>query len=138
MIPPRPHLHPSPLKCESLIHLFPGPYFPFPRIRNSSSPLFLFLVYLLVLATLPLATRILRSLPYEGLTSLTRSFSQPVQKEANFSMAWRSSGATNAALIENLAANGLIKSGRVKEAMLAVSYLSYLYSAHFPAPIFEP
>ena len=36
------------------------------------------------------------------------------------SMAWRSSGATNAALITNLAANGLIKSERVKEAMLKV------------------
>ena len=35
-------------------------------------------------------------------------------------MAWRSSGTTNASLIENLSANGLIKSARVKGAMLAV------------------
>ncbi|KAF2800812.1 protein-L-isoaspartate O-methyltransferase [Melanomma pulvis-pyrius CBS 109.77] len=35
-------------------------------------------------------------------------------------MAWRSSGATNEALIANLAENGLIDSNRVKEAMLKV------------------
>ncbi|KAF2663591.1 PCMT-domain-containing protein [Microthyrium microscopicum] len=35
-------------------------------------------------------------------------------------MAWRSSGATNTALIENLFSNGLIKSIRVKDAMLNV------------------
>lgn len=35
-------------------------------------------------------------------------------------MAWRSSGATNEALIANLARNGLIESDRVKEAMLKV------------------
>jgi protein-L-isoaspartate(D-aspartate) O-methyltransferase len=35
-------------------------------------------------------------------------------------MAWRSSGATNKALIENLERNGLIKSQRVKDAMLQV------------------
>lgn len=35
-------------------------------------------------------------------------------------MAWRSSGATNEALIENLAQHGLINSERVKQAMLGV------------------
>lgn len=35
-------------------------------------------------------------------------------------MAWRSSGATNEALIENLSQNGLIHSERVKKAMLGV------------------
>lgn len=37
-------------------------------------------------------------------------------------MAWRSSGSSNAALINNLAANGLINSDRVKNAMLNVRY----------------
>ena len=40
----------------------------------------------------------------------------------SISMAWRSSGATNEALIENLAQNGLISSERVKKAMLGVSH----------------
>ena len=35
-------------------------------------------------------------------------------------MAWMSTGSTNAALIKNLASNGLITSERVKNAMLAV------------------
>lgn len=35
-------------------------------------------------------------------------------------MAWRSSGDSNESLITNLARNGLIKSDRVKEAMLKV------------------
>lgn len=35
-------------------------------------------------------------------------------------MAWRSSGPTNEALIANLRRNGLIRSERVKEAMLKV------------------
>lgn len=37
-------------------------------------------------------------------------------------MAWRSSGATNEALIENLARNGLITQPRVKQAMLSVPF----------------
>ncbi|KAF2000992.1 protein-L-isoaspartate O-methyltransferase [Amniculicola lignicola CBS 123094] len=40
-------------------------------------------------------------------------------------MAWRSSGATNQALIENLARNGLIEDDRVKEAMLKVDRAHY-------------
>ncbi|KAK5707445.1 hypothetical protein LTR17_020682 [Elasticomyces elasticus] len=40
-------------------------------------------------------------------------------------MAWRSSGATNEALIENLARNGLIKQDRVKKAMLGVDRAHY-------------
>ena len=35
-------------------------------------------------------------------------------------MAWRSSGPSNEALIENLSRNGLITSERVKNAMLSV------------------
>ncbi|KAI9844481.1 MAG: hypothetical protein M1837_005564 [Sclerophora amabilis] len=40
-------------------------------------------------------------------------------------MAWRSSGVSNAALINNLASNGLIKSDRVKNAMLGVDRAHY-------------
>ncbi|KAK5699933.1 hypothetical protein LTR97_006067 [Elasticomyces elasticus] len=40
-------------------------------------------------------------------------------------MAWRSSGATNEALIENLARNGLIKQERVKKAMVGVDRAHY-------------
>ncbi|KAI7584676.1 hypothetical protein KC343_g19768, partial [Hortaea werneckii] len=40
-------------------------------------------------------------------------------------MAWRSSGASNQALIENLASNGLITQGRVKQAMLGVDRAHY-------------
>ncbi|KAK5716734.1 hypothetical protein LTR15_009626 [Elasticomyces elasticus] len=40
-------------------------------------------------------------------------------------MAWRSSGATNEALIENLARNGLIKQERVKKAMNGVDRAHY-------------
>lgn len=48
-------------------------------------------------------------------------------------MAWRSSGATNEALIENLAQNGLITSERVKKAMLGVRLIS-----PFPLHSYEP
>ncbi|EME39883.1 hypothetical protein DOTSEDRAFT_137927 [Dothistroma septosporum NZE10] len=40
-------------------------------------------------------------------------------------MAWRSSGTTNASLIDNLSANGLITSERVKNAMKAVDRAHY-------------
>ncbi|QDS71447.1 hypothetical protein FKW77_003697 [Venturia effusa] len=40
-------------------------------------------------------------------------------------MAWRSSGATNKDLINNLFKNGLIKSPRIKDAMLAVDRAHY-------------
>ncbi|TID14048.1 Eukaryotic translation initiation factor 3 subunit E [Venturia nashicola] len=40
-------------------------------------------------------------------------------------MAWRSSGATNKDLINNLFNNGLIKNSRVKDAMLAVDRAHY-------------
>lgn len=43
-------------------------------------------------------------------------------------MAWRSSGATNEALIENLSQNGLIHSERVKQAMLGVHH--YILHVH--------
>ncbi|KAJ9620948.1 hypothetical protein H2203_007534 [Taxawa tesnikishii (nom. ined.)] len=53
-------------------------------------------------------------------------------------MAWRSSGATNEALIENLAQNGLITSERVKKAMLGVDRAHYAPAAPYqdsPQPI---
>ncbi|KAK5256101.1 protein-L-isoaspartate O-methyltransferase [Cryomyces antarcticus] len=40
-------------------------------------------------------------------------------------MAWRCSGSTNAALVNNLAANGLINSERVKQAMMGVDRAHY-------------
>ena len=40
-------------------------------------------------------------------------------------MAWRSSGASNEALVENLSNHGLIHSPRVKQAMLGVSSYSH-------------
>ncbi|KAI9822926.1 MAG: hypothetical protein M1832_002951 [Thelocarpon impressellum] len=50
-------------------------------------------------------------------------------------MAWRSSGSTNATLIENLYINGLIKSPRVKDAMLAVDRAHFAPTApHQDAP----
>ena len=49
-------------------------------------------------------------------------------------MAWMSGGSTNAALIKNLASNGLITSERVKTAMLAVSPdQSYTFSSATPS-----
>lgn len=39
-------------------------------------------------------------------------------------MAWQSSGDTNEALVTNLASNKLIKSDRVKDAMLKVGSLN--------------
>jgi len=53
-------------------------------------------------------------------------------------MAWLSSGATNAALITNLANHGLIKSSRVKEAMLRVDRAHYAPGSPYrdsPEPI---
>jgi protein-L-isoaspartate(D-aspartate) O-methyltransferase len=53
-------------------------------------------------------------------------------------MAWRSSGPTNAALIGNLASNGLITTDRVKQAMLAVDRGHYAPSQPYedsPQPI---
>jgi len=41
-------------------------------------------------------------------------------------MAWRSSGSSNEALIENLSRNGLITSERVKRAMLSVQTMTHL------------
>ncbi|KAF1825102.1 protein-L-isoaspartate O-methyltransferas-like protein [Dissoconium aciculare CBS 342.82] len=46
-------------------------------------------------------------------------------------MAWRSSGATNAALVENMARNGLITSSRVKQAMLRVDRAHYTEQAPY-------
>ncbi|KAI9802756.1 MAG: hypothetical protein M1826_005048 [Phylliscum demangeonii] len=46
-------------------------------------------------------------------------------------MAWRSSGTSNAALIANLASNGLIKSERVRRAMLGVDRAHYAPAAAY-------
>lgn len=46
-------------------------------------------------------------------------------------MAWRSSGATNEALIENLYRNGLVKADRVKQAMLGVDRGHYAPAAPY-------
>lgn len=63
------------------------------------------------------------TLPF--LTKLTRiirgpSTSLQAPSTRSHSMAWRSSGSSNEALITNLERNGLIESDRVKEAMLKV------------------
>ncbi|KAF2660699.1 protein-L-isoaspartate O-methyltransferase [Lophiostoma macrostomum CBS 122681] len=53
-------------------------------------------------------------------------------------MAWRSSGASNTALVNNLAQNGLIKSERVKEAMLKIDRAHFAPSHPYedsPQPI---
>lgn len=53
-------------------------------------------------------------------------------------MAWRSSGATNEALIDNLAQNGLITSERVKKAMKGVDRAHYAPAAPYqdsPQPL---
>ncbi|KAH8727060.1 protein-L-isoaspartate O-methyltransferase [Phaeosphaeriaceae sp. PMI808] len=53
-------------------------------------------------------------------------------------MAWRSSGSSNETLIKNLMLNGLIKSNRVKEAMLKVDRAHYAPSSPYkdcPQPI---
>lgn len=47
-------------------------------------------------------------------------------------MAWRSSGSTNATLVANLTSNGLIKSERVKQAMLSVGKFLVLMSHQNP------
>lgn len=47
-------------------------------------------------------------------------------------MAWRSSGSSNEDLVNNLFHNGLIESGRVKEAMLKVDRMHYA-----PSPAYE-
>lgn len=61
------------------------------------------------------------------LTELTRLIhgcfsSSRLHRIRLFSMAWRSSGPSNEALITNLGRNGLIQSARVKEAMLKVRH----------------
>jgi hypothetical protein len=66
----------------------------------------------------------MRLLPFIFLSflpaPLDRESTSLGSKPCQLAMAWRSSGATNAALISNLAEHGLIKSERVRKAMLAV------------------
>ena len=47
-------------------------------------------------------------------------------------MAWRSSGSSNASLIENLEKNGLIETPRVKDAMLQVLPTTILRVSRLP------
>lgn len=66
------------------------------------------------------------SLTLHSLDLIARSIRGPLliasfRQTRAHSMAWRSSGDSNESLITNLARNGLIKSDRVKEAMLKVS-----------------
>lgn len=72
-----------------------------------------FLVLLAACILGPLLRDLFRTTPTIGRQASTTA-------RKSFSMAWRSSGATNEALIENLARNGLISSERVKKAMLGV------------------
>lgn len=53
------------------------------------------------------------------LYSLFRTIGGGARRRGS-TMAWRSSGSSNAGLINNLATNGLINSERVKKAMLNV------------------
>ena len=55
-----------------------------------------------------------------GLASLFDRFFGNGGPSSGLDMAWRSSGATNAALVANLLENGLITTERVKQAMLGV------------------
>ena len=52
--------------------------------------------------------------------SIGNYISRTIQRR--LTMAWRSSGASNEALIENLFKNSLITSSRVKQAMLGVRW----------------
>jgi hypothetical protein len=78
--------------------------------------------------------RALSTLPF--LTKLaarfTRGPSLPIRsaQPRTFTMAWRSSGSSNEALINNLKQNGLIENDRVKEAMLKVLPSSRTSSPH--------
>lgn len=75
--------------------------------------LILFLFVLSVVATIPLLSRLLRR-PQALADILVKTHQQGI------SMAWRSSGGTNEALVENLSQNSLITTERVKKAMLGV------------------
>lgn len=55
-----------------------------------------------------------------GLGGLLSRFLGSSGHSRGIDMAWRSSGATNAALVGNLLDNGLITTDRVKQAMLGV------------------
>ena len=57
---------------------------------------------------------------FTSSTTIGNQASQTARR--SISMAWRSSGASNEALIENLASNGLIRSDKVKKAMLGVCH----------------
>lgn len=59
--------------------------------------------------------------PFDFLPKIGNTLSASARRSTN--MAWRSSGATNEALIENLARNGIIRSPRVKQAMLGVRHI---------------
>ncbi|GKT82175.1 protein-L-isoaspartate O-methyltransferase [Colletotrichum tofieldiae] len=66
----------------------------------------------------PSIRRALQLLPSSGFRLTARSLHQT--SVLDFKMAWRSSGATNQELVENMWKRGLIKDQRVKDAFLKV------------------
>lgn len=56
------------------------------------------------------------------------SIRSPNPRQPHFTMAWRCSGETNTALIENMSRSRLIKDDRVKAAFLKVRFLSIVLS----------
>jgi hypothetical protein len=83
-----------------------------------------FILVLCTLFTLPLLTKLARFTRGPSI-----SFSSVQPRAA--SMAWRSSGSSNEALINNLKQNGLIESDRVKEAMMRVLPSQHAFSVLF-------
>jgi len=82
-------------------------------ILHPKTAIILFLFVILLLATIPLLSKLLRPLKAPA-NILVKTQQQGI------SMAWRSSGGTNEALVENLSQNSLITTERVKKAMLGV------------------
>lgn len=81
------------------------------------------LITVTIATTAPSIWKALRS-----WTSAVPKYLIPQTAPRNISMAWRSSGATNEALIENMSRNGLITSDRVKKAMLGVRVFPFTAS----------
>ena len=81
-------------------------------------------------ATFPILVCLALSLLFDRPQSVFQSSLQRVKNQfestdttPNYKMAWRSSGSSNAALVANLASNGLIKDDRVRQAMLKVGFV---------------
>lgn len=81
------------------------------------------MLFPLILGTLPLSR--LCSIPSRALLSNPILYTpSPVPHRSNINMAWRSSGASNRDLIENLWHNKLITHPEVKAAFLKVPSLA--------------